>query len=97
VYHSRYKIHEFSRDSLRIDDYVISSHIVAAPFMENSHVPIDWALDQRGFRDLAVKSLGFVVSENDVSPELLNKLSELEFELVPNTCSSKVHIFERRA
>jgi hypothetical protein len=89
--------HEFSSNSSRIDDYFISSHLVAAPFMENSHVPIDWALDQKDFRDLAMKSLGFVVSENDMSPELLNKLSELEFELIPNTCLSNVHIFERRA
>jgi hypothetical protein len=82
---------------LRLDDYVISSHIVAVPFMENSHVPFDWAIDQKNFSDLALKSLGFVVSEKDMNNELLNKLSELEFALIPNTCSSFVYIFERIA
>lgn len=87
--------HRFPDDSDGIHDYFISSHLVMAPFMKNSHVPIDWALDQKSFRDLALKSLGFVVSENDMTQELLSKLSELEFEIIPNTCSSSIFIFER--
>jgi hypothetical protein len=87
--------HRFSKDTDSIHDYFISSHRVMAPFMKDSHVPIEWALQQEDFDEIAANSIGFVISENDINQELLGKLSELNFYLIPNSCSSSIFIFER--
>lgn len=75
--------------------YFISSHLVMAPFMELSHLPLDWVTSQENPKSLFMNAEGVVLNKKDLTEDVQQTLNDLGFSLIQQECEDQILIFKK--